>query len=493
MSAEDRDPKFERALAEHLRGGSPHRGCPDAETLAAYHERSLTLEEMAHWKQHIAGCAACQETLSLVEVTERQLAEDWEGSNIPVLEAAGRETVSNVGAANAELNATATALPVNSAPVSIARMRRPVLLRWAVPVGAVAAGVLVWIGIHERGAQHSAVSLDNVQVAENRPQSAPAQSYSEATPKAEAQAERDRVTERLDAGAARTNAPAQELAEKSGGRFEQKTGAAAAGDSLRKKGDTFASKTPAPAAGTAGGVIAATPPASSRSTSSAAPAAPPPPSPAPKAAAKEQAPGPVTETVEATSAAPPVSTSGPKTVDLPSGQGAGNGPEDQKHIAALSKSKSAMQQSADSNTNAMMMKQGINGREINSLNTLTPWVGVITTPDHKVWWKLGTGGSVELTIDAGKKWKTVDTGVSAQLTAGSAPSSKVCWIAGQAGTLVLTTDRGNRWTKLTTPITGDLGGIHAADAKHATIWDTGNRLSYQTSDGGATWKQTANE
>ena len=87
MPADDRDPKFERALAHHLRAGSA-AGCPDAETLAAYQERSLSLEERAHWKQHIAGCAACQETLALVETTENQLAEEWQGQDVPVPHAA---------------------------------------------------------------------------------------------------------------------------------------------------------------------------------------------------------------------------------------------------------------------------------------------------------------------------------------------------------------------------------------------------------------------
>ncbi len=72
------DPKFERALAQHLRGGSAQANCPDAETLAAYHERNLSLEEMAKWKQHISACETCQEALALVETTENQLAEDWE-------------------------------------------------------------------------------------------------------------------------------------------------------------------------------------------------------------------------------------------------------------------------------------------------------------------------------------------------------------------------------------------------------------------------------
>src|SRR5580700_9996131 len=134
MPSDDRDPKFERALAQHLRGGSAQANCPDAETLAAYHERNLSLEEMAQWKQHISACEACQEALALVETTENQLAEVWEERGIPKRSA---ET-----AGSGEPHAAA-------APVAINR-RRPALLRWAVPLGAVAAGVLVFIGMYEQ-------------------------------------------------------------------------------------------------------------------------------------------------------------------------------------------------------------------------------------------------------------------------------------------------------------------------------------------------------
>ncbi|HET6930147.1 MAG TPA: YCF48-related protein, partial [Candidatus Acidoferrum sp.] len=144
-------------------------------------------------------------------------------------------------------------------------------------------------------------------------------------------------------------------------------------------------------------------------------------------------------------------------------------------------------------TSSIMMKQGINSRNVTSLSALASGAGFILSPDNKVWWKLGPGGTVELTADGGKKWKSLDTGATSQLTVGAAPSSKVCWIAGKAGTLVLTTDRGRHWTRISTPIDGDLGGVRAADANHASIWDAAKRMSYETSDGGATWKQIANE
>jgi len=163
---------------------------------------------------------------------------------------------------------------------------------------------------------------------------------------------------------------------------------------------------------------------------------------------------------------------------------------DTKTAGAPAKQKAELsQQQAAHNldTGAMMKKQGVNGRDVTSLNALAPLPAVILTPDYRVLWRLGPGGALELTTDGGKTWKPVDAGISAQLVGGSAPSSKICWIAGKAGTLVLTTDRGRHWRKLTTPIAGDLGGVDATDEKHASVWDASRQQNFQTSDGGATW------
>jgi photosystem II stability/assembly factor-like uncharacterized protein len=145
----------------------------------------------------------------------------------------------------------------------------------------------------------------------------------------------------------------------------------------------------------------------------------------------------------------------------------------------------------DASTDAMMMKQGVSNGLVPAARSDAS--GLILTPDPKVFWKLEPAGTLQLTTDGGKKWKLLDTGANTDLTTGFAPSSHVCWIAGKAGTLLLTTDRGGHWIRISTPITGDLGGVHAADAKHAAIWDAANHVSYETSDGGATWKQTSSK
>jgi len=118
---------------------------------------------------------------------------------------------------------------------------------------------------------------------------------------------------------------------------------------------------------------------------------------------------------------------------------------------------------------------------------------LIVAPGQKHVWRVGEGGSISRSTDGGKTWKKQNSGVSADLTSGSATSDKVAWVAGRNGALLLTTDGGKHWKQITTPITGDLGGVHAADATHASIWDVPNRGSFETSDGGETWKPSANE
>src|ERR1700690_4086850 len=82
MPSEERDRQFEKALQKHLRGGVPDAACADAETLAAYHERTLSLEELTHWKEHISACTRCQEILAVLETTSTVALNDWEKNDL---------------------------------------------------------------------------------------------------------------------------------------------------------------------------------------------------------------------------------------------------------------------------------------------------------------------------------------------------------------------------------------------------------------------------
>src|SRR6202035_5286684 len=87
MSHEDRQRKFDHALRRHLRrdaAGARNEadaqavpdeavgtaGCLDAATLAAFHEDTLSNEEMKATTEHIAGCSRCQQILLLLEATD---------------------------------------------------------------------------------------------------------------------------------------------------------------------------------------------------------------------------------------------------------------------------------------------------------------------------------------------------------------------------------------------------------------------------------------
>ena len=134
-----------------------------------------------------------------------------------------------------------------------------------------------------------------------------------------------------------------------------------------------------------------------------------------------------------------------------------------------------------------------NGRNVQALAVLSAGLQTVISHDGKAVWKFGDSGQIFYSKDAGKDWTSQRSGVSAKLLAASAPSAKICWIAGAAGTLLRTADGGKHWQIITTPIAGDLGGVRATDAKHASIWGLPNHVSYETSDGGATWKQSGSE
>jgi Carboxypeptidase regulatory-like domain len=176
MPSDERDRQFERALQRHMRGTTPDAACPDAETLAAYHERTLSLEDLARWKEHIGGCARCQETLALVEETNSVILPEAEeitklgtvygsAANLPAAFRSMREEVLDEAAGDKpEMMAAAPA----SMPKKVAGRAS---WRWMAAAGALAAGLLVFVVIRE-GEHPTAKSQPAVQVAGNR-ESAP--------------------------------------------------------------------------------------------------------------------------------------------------------------------------------------------------------------------------------------------------------------------------------------------------------------------------------
>jgi hypothetical protein len=119
------------------------------------------------------------------------------------------------------------------------------------------------------------------------------------------------------------------------------------------------------------------------------------------------------------------------------------------------------------------------------LRRLEPGPTVTAEPDGRVRWRLGPGGRIWRSTDAGSTWHWQPTDVSANLVAGSAPSATTCWAVGTGGVVLLTVD-GQRWTLLPFPLRVDLAAVHATNARIATITTRDGRR-FETTDAGLTW------
>jgi carboxypeptidase family protein len=577
MPTDDREQRFERALARHLRDAADST-CPDAEILAAYHQRTLSLDEMTKWKEHIGTCERCQETLAFVEQTENVDAEEWKEQDRAVVlkQAAARPTPYRAAAAEipvGESNRTAAASL--AAPVSMAKRRPRAQWKWMVPIGALAAGAIVWIGANQVRTQHGKPAAA-VEIAENRQAATPA-------PVPQARLPQTEAVESKPSETAAPSAPASVAAPEStstASQFSYPDRMIAPGAVPPAK-EALNKKKEAPSSGMGYG--------------SGAGIAPQSPSPIVTGARNEAAPAPSqnagilggaaggasAERVEA-----PMATAGAAravaadklaanshaanlsaitgTVLDPSGAGisgavitaidtsSGNAktavadatgkfrltdlPSDQYRVIVAHAGFASSEQvltlkpqrneqvqvqlklgavaesvevsgaaatlntaSADLSTYAKSAKPSESelstpGRNVNQLIQMAAAnPRYIVAPDQEMVWRVGEAGKIERSTDRGKSWKPQRSGVSVDLRAGSATSDGVCWLIGKAGTILLTTDGGKHWKQVTSPIAEDLGGIHASDAQHASIWDVPNRKSFETDDGGTTWKRTANE
>jgi hypothetical protein len=460
MPSDERDRQLERALARHMSAAKmPEADCPDAEILAAYHERTLSLDEMSGWKEHFAKCETCQEALSLMEATDNVSSLELVEQEAPVAE--------ELSAASAEpevLQAAPMAdMPVfGSAYREIAaapqRKKKRSTLWWLVPVGALAAAALVYVGVFRKQEEMKPASNE---IAENR-EPAMQNSGQSAEPKPPSQPE-------TQTPPASTGTGADTLSNTTRGpESSPRTVEPSVNMPLQlpkdAERDVYSPKKENPV------------PETAMQDRAASANLPPPPVSAGDMAAKT-APSPAAP--RQSMAAP-----APNSYGAVAGQMSERSRADQndlKQNKALDATGVASQLNALAGSSASV-------RKIASANR-----SVIVAPDNRRVWIAEESGSVLHSSDAGRTWTPQHTGASADLLTGAAPSSSVVWIVGRTGTILLTTDAGKHWKRIPSPITEDLGGIHAADAAHATVWDAKNRKSFETQDGGAHWALAANE
>ena len=479
MAPDERDRSFDKALARHLRSaapageavgtpavpGSQGGACPDPETLAAYHERSLFPAQLNSLKEHIVGCAHCQAILSQLEATDEISLQAAERE-----EAVAKQPEPVLAARNLEAAPAIAAAPRK-------KSRRVLLLRgarwqWLAPAGAIAASLLVWIALHENR-QPVTPNLKQVQVATNQAPPPPPPSISTVpqavSPSAKTAAKMPQSAAD-ESASANVRSPSGVPASRGKQDYlAQALPAKPLGDkeyALRKDTGRESSNELSRAeekldrdAKTADGarlenVQAQTqqlqvPAANvqSQNQSMANSSNPPGPAPLGQMEAKK---------MKAPAAAPAVPPPAPQP-------GAAGG-------IVSSYNESAALEVARAITNPRL----------------------IAPPGSNVIWRVGRNGLIELSKDGASSWSRQTSGVLADLLTGSAPSAQVCWIVGRAGAILLTTDGGAHWKLLKSPLAEDLGGVRASDELHATIWNARNMKSFETSDGGLTWTPVPN-
>jgi hypothetical protein len=459
MALDDRDAKFEKALARHLHDTAQREACPDPETLAAYHERTLSPAELNSWKQHIAGCARCQELLAHLEITEEIPLDIDQREPAAALVAAAQR---NSSGARAAARQSATVQAINAKKVASAPPPR-IALRWVVPAGAIAAGLLLWVTVQQRSRQENGATPP-VQIAQNRPEP-PVVREKSAQPPPRNEERRDLQTSTLAAGSKKANPSNSVLSDK----MAAAPGIpSAVGDRERAKSQGAYFYKPQAKEQAAAHLEVLDKNA--------------------QEATRQELPMDSIQNEKKLEMAPAPAAPPPQPSQLSGGaldKGAAAAPE------MVAKQKAARANVATS-SEAVEVSSGSKGATALRLEAVQN-ARIILAPNGKSLWRVGPGGAIEYSSSAGGKWAPQQSGVAADLVAGSAPSKKTCWIVGRSGTILLTTDGGAIWKQLAPPITDDLGGIQAFDALHATVWDVPNAHRYETSDAGVTWRSIPSE
>src|SRR5215475_6203159 len=493
MALEDRERNFEKALKRELRAnGAGGFDCPDSETLAAYHERMLSPEEMTAQKTHIAACPRCQEILATLEVTEAVPtgAEDSEKVPVKALELAG---------------ARAKSASVREMP------KRKLYLRWALPAGAIAAGLLVWIAINSSRPAMMMKQSAPVTVAENREQKEATASVAKPATSAPSSqmsdklAENERIATKQDSdafamgGLAKSQGKTQDEAMSRGRastvapraygpgprQMQNQTNQAQNQMLYRTQNDgqilaqdqaTELDKVAgAPVTGKNAATLEQNAPRRNEQAAKAAPAPPP-----------AQAPSPANA---AGAAGDRADTDANAKRELNKDQKAGvttQAPE----ATAEARSDYAEEKAGDkSSVASKKLKETQNlGIVAGNLRDVSAnGLQFIQTPDGKVLWFFTATGTVFRSEDGGKTTRPQKIGEGIKFIAGSAPDGKTCWLLAQGNVVFRTVDGGKHWWKGSTPKGVEFSTIVATDGEHAAISAMNGTVTVTTADGGTTW------
>ena len=515
MDVPERDKVFSKLLARSLRQSLQLGGadCPGSDILAAFSEHSLSNSETSHWERHFSNCSRCQQVLAALALSggEPAVAEGTEVAADEVMDR--RVAVAPVGMVVAKAAAPSVpphhdkAAAVEGPAPEVDQPRKIVMpprrylnWRWLVPSVAAAAALALWIAV--RPARHSSIEIARQIEPSPIVSQPPAQAQKQATLEAQRLAGGQPKTpiktpspsEAATRPAKARPAPGDEanqgaLKENAGataGKFyrdRQTVAAGAAGGRESAKATDAQAEAPA--------IAAALEPSATRAERSRAiadrkdkadqePAARPPHSDeivTPRLAA------PPPQTVVVTQEA--VKTEQDKSSKEQSGRTVFDATSS---VSSESKAKESSEIASDSQTRRMtevlrkpsVAVKGVNAPAFREREVL------IASPSLSTLWRVGPGGMIERSRDAGRTWQAQVSNVAANLVAGEAPSDTLCWVVGQAGTIMRTTD-GEHWEKISSPVPADWTAVKARDAMNATVM-AANGQRFVTADGGRTWR-----
>jgi hypothetical protein len=418
-----------RTLASQATAAEP---CPDPEILAAYAERSLDSDEIAHYELHFAQCSACRDQLS--------------------------------------------AMARAAAPAP-----RPPRISWIwtwgwIALAPVTAVLLIAAVFIARQPKHETASVapEPPLVAMQTTSQAPQPSVTGSLPDAEFAPKKPANLENRSAAPAR----AEELLKPVPPQSEIAASDKKAADytaAVKSEANQPAISSSSAETELSGSRMSELPLNNRTYTSpqelqKAAPAPATPASTPPRGAAG--APRAQTQTVTADSDAVNATTQAPVQASLADNSTRAAG-------ALTPSDKLAPQYSTMARVGGANQMVVVEGALDRSAKTL------VQSPDPQVLWRISGGRYIERSADAGATWQTQWTNASAHVVAGSAPSADTCWLVGSGGIVLRSTDA-RKWHTVSPPEASDFTAVSASDAESATITTKDGR-QFKTRDGGKHW------